>query len=307
VHLHRIEFDFGRPQESLNSPRRMTEIKFNRGTYVGTAEGAHGVFTNSNGTVYAGEIADGSACVGVVTYTDGLTYFVECDADGKTHGRALGCNADGDTGYCRYEHGSEKEHAALCADGTCEYNGKACRADYAPFVALRAMVVPIKARPPLVPPQPPLCRIRFHGPPIGPTGHCFGTRRNSRRPTPTRCALAASASSLHGPRVTLHSSCQTNAPRVRPGRRTGPEGCTTHATQTTCVVHPSRRPVHAVQLTPMRSALIIIMPHALVERCGLRRAATLGCTPNIPHAHRQCASPFRTAHLHSGPIARTKF
>ncbi len=125
----------------------MTEIKFWGGTYVGTAEGDHGVFTdNSDGTVFAGEIADGSACVGVVTCTDGSTWFVEFDADGEYHGRYLACYADGDTWYCRYEHGWPEEHAVLHADGTCAYNRTACRADYAPFVALQAMVVPIKAR-----------------------------------------------------------------------------------------------------------------------------------------------------------------
>jgi hypothetical protein len=65
---------------------------------------------------------------------------LDCDADG-----------DGDTGYNRFEHGSRKEYAFLWADGTCEYDYKACSADYAPFAALQAMVVPIKARPSLVP------------------------------------------------------------------------------------------------------------------------------------------------------------
>jgi hypothetical protein len=130
----------------------MTEIKFRGDTYRGTAEGDHGVFTHGGGHVYAGQIAGDYACVGVDTSTDGTTYFVECDAGGKAHGRWLGCWADGDTVYFRYEHGSVKEYAALRADGTCEYKGKACRADYAPFAALQAMVVPIKARLPLVPP-----------------------------------------------------------------------------------------------------------------------------------------------------------
>ncbi len=126
----------------------MTEIKFWGCTYVGTAEGDHGVFTdNSDGDVFAGQIANDFACVGVVTRTDGCTFFVECDADGKRHGRVLDCTPNGDTWYSRYEHGSRKEYAILYANGTCRYNGKACRADYAPFVALQAMVVPIKARP----------------------------------------------------------------------------------------------------------------------------------------------------------------
>ncbi len=134
----------------------MTEIKFQGSTYRGTAEGDHGVFTrHSGGFVYAGKIANGAACVGVATWFIGTTFFAECDADGKNHGRALVCAAGGDTEYVRFEHGNVKERAALLADGTCTYDNKVCRADYAPFVALRAMVVPIKARPPPVPPQPP--------------------------------------------------------------------------------------------------------------------------------------------------------
>jgi hypothetical protein len=207
----------------------MTEINAFGNTYVGTAEGDHGVFTNKNGAVYEGKIARGSACVGVHTCTDGTTFFVECDADGKEHGRELGCTVGGDTRYHRCEHGSGKEEAWLYADGTCEYNDTYCRADYAPFAALQAMVLPIKARPPLVPTQPPFFVPYFFAPfashSIGPIGHWFGTRRSWRRPTPTRCALADSAiSSLHGPRDATHGTCRTNAPRVQPGRRTGRKG-----------------------------------------------------------------------------------
>jgi hypothetical protein len=226
----------------------MTEISAFGSTYVGTAEGDHGVFTHSKGTVYAGKIAGDSACVGVVTYTDGTTYFVECDADGQVHGRALDCYAGGDTWYSRYEHGSAKEYAVLSADGTCEYNGEACRADYAPFVALQAMVVPIKARPPLGHSTAAFVPHSFAPtrPPVGLLGHCFGICRSWRRPTPTRCTLAASASSLHGPRGTLHISYQTNAPRVRPGRRSGRKGALrTGMRHNHMHSAPSRRPVHA--------------------------------------------------------------
>ncbi len=205
----------------------MTEIKFWWDTYVGTAEGDHGVFTDSDGRVYVGQIAGGSARVGVATWTGGTTFFAECDADGEPHGRWLTCTGNGDTEYCRYEHSSVKEQAVLRADGSCAYNGKPCRADYAPFVALQAMVVPIKARPPLVPPTAASLYAALFRPlclPVGPIGHWFATRRSWRRPTPTRCALAASAiSSLHSP-CNAHGSCQTNAPRVQPGRRTGRRG-----------------------------------------------------------------------------------
>jgi hypothetical protein len=209
----------------------MTAIKIFGSTYRGTAEGDHGVFTNSNGRVFAGQIAGDFACVGVLTFTNGSTHFVECDADGNVHGRELGCYAGGDTVYRRYEHGSDKEEAVLRADGTCEYNGKACRADYAPFVALRAKVLPIKARPLLVPPQPPLFMPQFsrpHRPPVGPIGHCFGTRRSWRRPTPTRCALAASAISLRGPCGTATAKEMHRASNLDDAPA---EGCTTRAPQ----------------------------------------------------------------------------
>jgi hypothetical protein len=154
----------------------MTEINAFGSTFAGTAEGDHGVFTNSSGTVYAGQIAGDYVRVGVLTCTDGRTYFVECDADGKEHGRVLYCTADGETWYRRCEHGIAKEYALLTANGTCAYDGKACRADYAPFAALRALIVPIKARLPLVPQQPPFFMPHFFAPtrpPVGPIGHSF--------------------------------------------------------------------------------------------------------------------------------------
>ncbi len=141
----------------------MTKINALGGTLVGTAEGDHGVFTSGDGDVFAGQVAGDYACVGVATWPNGTTAFVECDADGWEHGRVLDCTAGGDTVYSRCEHGSGKERAALYADGTCEYNGKACRADYAPFAALQAMVEPIKARPRTSAPNSrlSLCRL-FH-------------------------------------------------------------------------------------------------------------------------------------------------
>jgi hypothetical protein len=206
----------------------MTEIKFRGRTYRGTAEGDHGVFTNNSGEVFQGRIAYGSACVGVATRPNGATWFVECDADGKPHGRDLDCFAGGDTVYGLWEHGSYKEYAVLRADGTCSYNGKACRADYAPFVALQAKGLAIKARPALVPPPTAACMPHFfrpRRPPIGPIGHCFDTPRSWRRPTPTRCAPAASGVSLHGP-------CGIATAKQMQGASNLPaEGCTTHAPQ----------------------------------------------------------------------------
>jgi hypothetical protein len=207
----------------------MTEIEFGWSTFRGTAEGDHGVFTDSFGAVYAGQIAGDHACVGVATLTDGDTWFVECDADGKVHGRWLGCFAGGDTHYRQCEHGSGKERAVLYADGTCEYDGKDCRADYLPFVALQAMVVPIKARLRTNAPTAASLYAAFfpsHRPQIGPIGHCFGTRRSWRRPMPTRCALAASAISLRGPRGTATAKQMHRASNLDDAPA---EGCTTHA------------------------------------------------------------------------------
>jgi hypothetical protein len=251
----------------------MTEINAFGGTYRGTAEGDHGVFTHRDGHVYAGQIAGDSACVGVFTWTDGDTWFVECDADGKEHGRWLYCIAGGNTWYIRYEHGSRKEHAVLRANGTCEYDGKACRADYAPFVALRAMVVPIKARPPLVPhSRLSLCRIFSPPPPASRSNPPLflalaGVGDDPRRqgahlpPPPVACTARAS-----------HSSGQTNAPRVRPGRRSVRKGALRMRHTTTCVVHPFRRPVPAVQRSgpSCASAFIITCrtPSWSVAGCG---------------------------------------
>ncbi len=137
----------------------------------GIAEGEYGVFTDpENGEVFEGSHENGYACVGVGTTTDGTTRFVECDADGWSHGRELVCCAGGNTEYSLYEHGKYKELAILCTDeelirlradhgyGLIYYNGETRVEDYAPlkrpFVALKAKVLPIKARPPLVPPQP---------------------------------------------------------------------------------------------------------------------------------------------------------
>ncbi len=241
----------------------MTEIKFWGGTYVGTAEGDHGVFTNSDGAVFAGQIAGGFPCVGVVTWTFGGTTFVECDADGKEHGRVLACYADGDTWYDRYEHGSRKEQAYLyngtCAynGAACEYNGNPCRADFAPFVALKAMVLPIKARPPLGLPTAAYMPHSFatHRPPVGPIDHCFGTQELAT----THADKVRTCRLRHQPAWALrHSNCQTNAPRVQPGRRTGGRVLYTCAT-TACVVHPSAVRAraanpHAPPLFPSRAA-----------------------------------------------------
>jgi hypothetical protein len=226
----------------------MTEIQFWGYTFVGTAEGDHGVFTHSDGDVYAGQIADGSACVGVLTYTDGSTVFAECDADGKAHGRRLDCYADGDTWYRRYDHGSYKESALLSANGTCKYNGRACRADYAPFVALRAMVLPIKARPRTRAPSSRLSLCRIFYPAIAP--------QSVHRPLFWQLQELATT---HADKVRARRLCHQPARPARRNPRHLPNKCTARPTGTThragrvhyaCDTNhvlsaTSRRPVHA--------------------------------------------------------------
>jgi hypothetical protein len=284
----------------------MTAIKFWGYTYRDTAEGDHGVFTdNSGGAVsYAGKIAGDSVRVGVATYTSGSTAFVECDANGKEHGRRLVCTAGGDTWYYRCEHGRTKEQAVLYANGTCEYDGEACRADYAPFVALQAKGLAIKARPALGLPTAASMPhfLPGHRPPVGPIGHCFCTRRNWRRPTPTGCALADSTIGLRGPCGTAtakqmhHASNLDDAPGGRMHHACAP---------TACVVHPSAvcaraANPHAPPLFPSRAARPRGASHSAAG-CTCRL-----CTPRAARTPPRLAYAFRTAHLHSGLIARTR-
>ncbi len=178
----------------------MTEIKFWGITYIGTTDGDHGVFTDpDDGAVYAGEIVRGSACVGVNTRTNGTDY-VECDAGGIPHGRYLECDADGYTWYHLYEHGSEKEWALLAADGGCCYDGEECRADYAPFVALQAKVLPIKARPHQRPHSRPYAAFSAPtAPPIGPIGRVLALAEVGNDPRRQGARSSASAIGLRAP------------------------------------------------------------------------------------------------------------
>jgi hypothetical protein len=271
----------------------MTEVKFNGSTYRGTAEGDHGVFTHkSGGAVFAGQIAGGFPCVGVLTLTNGTTVFFEFDADGKEHGRWMGCTAGGDTGYSRWEHGIGKEEAVLRADGTCTYNDKACRADYAPFVALQAMVVPIKARPRTSAPTSRLSLCRIFSPPPLPVGPSATFWHSQELATTHADKVRTCRLRLQPAWAVWHSNCQTNAPRVQPGRHTG--GRVHYACGTTaCVVHPSAicaraANPHAPSLFPSRAA----------RPRGASRSAAGGtcrfCTPHAARTRRR-ASPSRFA------------
>jgi hypothetical protein len=274
----------------------MTEIKFWGSKYVGTAEGDHGVFTNSKGTVYAGEIAGGYPCVGVATDTEGSTEYVECDANGKSHGRYLDCDARGDTVYYRYEHGSEKESAILRADGRCEYNWEACRADYAPFVALQAKVVPIKARPPLVPPTAAFVPHFF-----APTASRFDRSNrplfwHSQELATTHAEKVRTCRLRHQPAWAARHTPQQlpNKCTARPTGTTHRGGIVHHA----CDINhmrsaPLRRPMPAVQRSgpPCASAFTIICrtPAWSVAACG-------GLQHSVLHPTRcRCAPPSRFA------------
>jgi hypothetical protein len=231
----------------------MTEIKFWGGTYIGTADGDHGVFTDpENGSVYAGKIDRGCPKVGVVTWTDGTTDFIECNAHGKVHGRYLRCWAGGNTEFQHCMNNTAHEYAALGAGGTCAYNDKICRADYAPFLALQAKVLQIKARPHLFTHSRPLRRI-FPAPiarqsvqsaiVLALAGAGDDPRRQGARPTPPSACMThkqihptAAATQMHrasnldgAPGGRVHYACATThmrgAPFPRPVpsvRRSGP-------------------------------------------------------------------------------------
>jgi hypothetical protein len=215
-------------------------IQYDGCKYHGAADGDYGVFTDPNdGTVFAGSHANGSARVGVGTATNGSTHFVECDADGKEHGRVLVCLADGYTGCFLYEHGNSKEQAALYADGTCMYNGEDCSADFPPFAELKAKVLPIKARLTTPSPQPPNAAFApptpSPSPPSPPIGHVWHSQDLAS--THAEKVRARRLRRPPWPRDATHHG--RNAPHVQPGRRIGRR---VHNMRSV----PFRRPVSAV-------------------------------------------------------------
>jgi hypothetical protein len=66
----------------------------------------------------------------------------------------LTCCVDGTTGYRLYGHGVQMLSAVVCADGRCEYNCEECFPDDPDFLALKAKVLPIQARPAAPVPDP---------------------------------------------------------------------------------------------------------------------------------------------------------
>jgi hypothetical protein len=296
----------------------MTEITYNWKWYIGTAVDDHGVFKSNDGEVYAGEIADGSASVGVATMTNGDTYYAECDERGVFHGRHLPCAAAGDTYYLMYDRGSRKEWAVLRADGTCTYDGKACRADYAPFVKLKATVLPIKARPHQWPHSRPLRRILTPTAPqsVHPFGHCFGTpqalatfhaekvrarlRHQPARPRnrfnpqqlPNKCA----------PGGRVHYACATNHVRRAPFSR--PSAAARSGLQAKKAVAAKKAAKEAEQV---RSS-------PPVDGFGLHRTASIACScgewqhPSHSHRGAMCTTPRRAiarARAYGGAMGAT--
>ena len=195
-----------------------------------------------------------------------------------------------------WEHGREKERAvlrlSLRADGTCEYNGKACRADYAPFVALQALVVPIKARPRTsAPTAASLCAAFFSPPPPDRSNRPLFWQ--SQELATTHADKVRTCRLRHQPVWALwHSNCQTHAPRVQPGRCTARKGAPRmrHDRMRSA---PFRRPClrsepHAPPLFPSRAAR---------SRGASRPAAGCPCRFDTPRAARtrRRASPSRFA------------
>jgi hypothetical protein len=272
----------------------MTEIEFRGLTYIGTADGEYGVFTKNIGgsSVYAGKIVHRCASVGVFTSTYGTTEYVECNADGKWHGRYLRCDADGGTVYALMEHGITKESARLRADGRCYYNGKACRAD---FAALQAKVLPIKARP----------HQRPHSRPLP---HLFApiARRSLQSAIVLALAGAGDDPRRQGARPTPPSACMTHkqihptAPAKQMHRASNLDdapGGRVHYAWDTNHMHgaPFPRPVPSVRRSgpPCASAFSITCctPFSSVAGCGGLRMSVVHPTRRA-HA-RQRASPSR--------------
>jgi hypothetical protein len=126
----------------------MSSIIRDGDTCHGISVESRGVFTDTYGTTYAGQIRIGYACgLGVVTLFSGNKVYAEYGPDGWFDGRCLYRHADGFTDYILFERGKRKESANVWADGRCEYNRVACAPDDPRFLALIAQVGPVEVRP----------------------------------------------------------------------------------------------------------------------------------------------------------------
>jgi hypothetical protein len=168
----------------------MSSIIRDGDTFHGISVFGRGVFTNDKNArvTYAGQYRDGHACgLGVTTNYNGTKVYAEHGPDGKFDGRCLDRWAHGDTYYFLYERGEQTEAAAVFAEGSCYYNGKACAPDDPRLLALIAQVAPVEVRPAAQAPHPPLSR------PLAPKQSSDGSagpfcpRRRWRPPWPPRC------------------------------------------------------------------------------------------------------------------------
>jgi hypothetical protein len=137
----------------------MSSITRDGDTYHGISVFGRGVFTEEEGTTYAGQHRDGYACgLGVATYSFGSKEYAEHGPNGQCDGRWLLRISLGNTVYGLVERGEEKESAAVSADGDCNYTGVACAPDDPRLLSLIAQVAPVEVRPAARSPLPPLAR-----------------------------------------------------------------------------------------------------------------------------------------------------
>jgi hypothetical protein len=127
----------------------MDTVELFREVYRGTHYGSVGVYTNANGSTYAGEHEGGKAHgEGVLTLSYGTTYSGQL-ADGSWHGPCEYHSAGGNVFYQLYERGKCVHGARVDPDGYCEYDDKPCGADHADFAKLKNAAQQATVRMPL--------------------------------------------------------------------------------------------------------------------------------------------------------------
>jgi hypothetical protein len=141
----------------------MSSIIRHGDTFHGISVFGRGVFTNNNGSTYAGQHRDGHACgLGVRTYGNKSKVYAEHGPDGQYHGRYLYRDTGWHTEYRLYERGKYTDSAHVSANGPfrprCKYNGEACAPDDPRLLALIAQVAPVEVRPTAAATHPPLAR-----------------------------------------------------------------------------------------------------------------------------------------------------
>ena len=116
----------------------MDEIELFGSVLHGVHRGNVGVYTDEDGSTYAGEHAGGKAHGhGVLTYSDGHTHSGQL-ADGDWHGHGERHYANGAVDYELWERGNGVHSARVRPDGACDYDFQPCGADHAGFAKLQA-------------------------------------------------------------------------------------------------------------------------------------------------------------------------